>query len=296
MKARILLIAALFLAACQPVEDNNLIPDDVTPSNGKWTLTIPATKGDAGTKALDLEGNVMSPYWTSSDKVQVYKGGSFLCEIGVTLDSAAGDKPKTATLTGAFEGTLAVNDQLTLLIPRTTWNYTGQKGTLTGTGSIEDTYDYATATVTVQTREDNNFTTTAANFQNEQSIYRFTMNGLPSGASIQDFTISSSNGGLVQQVAWGGNEAKTGSITVTPAGAAGPYFVALRNNSTAADKYDFQFIANVGTTTGALFLASKSIPDAALAAPGKFLSATLTATQPDFSPASGEISSSSAVL
>lgn len=294
MKARILLIAALFLAACQPVDDIITVPDDVTPSDGKMTLTIQATKGDAGTKALDLAGNTMRPYWTSSDKVQVYKGGSFLCEIGVT--PGTGEKPQTATLTGTFDGTLAQNEELTLLIPRKVWNYTGQKGTLTGTGSIEDTYDYATATVTVQNREGNNITTTAANFQNEQSIYRFTINGLSNTASIQEFTISSINNGLVQQVAWDGSEAKTGSIQVTPAGAAGPYFVALRNNGTAADNYSFQIIANVGSTTGALFTASKSIPAAALAAPGKFLSATLTATQPDFSPASGEISSSSAVL
>ena len=294
MKARILLIAALFLAACQPVDDIITVPDDVTPSDGKMTLTIQATKGDAGTKALDLHENTMRPYWTSSDKVQVYKDGSFLCEIGVTPDT--GEKPQTATLTGTFDGTLAQKDELTLLIPRTVWDYTGQKGTLTGTSSIEDTYDYATATVTVQNREGNNFTTTAANFQNEQSIYRFTINNLPSGASIQEFTVSSANNSLVQQVAWGGIEAKTGSIQVTPAGADGPYFVALRNNSTAADNYGFQIIANVGTTTGALFLASKNIPADALAAPGKFLSATLSATQPDFSPASGEINSSTAVL
>lgn len=290
MKARILLIAALFLAACQPVDDIITVPDDVTPSDGKMTLTIQATKGDAGTKALDLDGNTMRPYWTSSDRVQVYKGGSFLCEIGVT--PGTGEKPQTATLTGTFDGTLAQNDELTLLIPRKVWNYTGQKGTLTGTSSIEDTYDYATATVTVQNREGNNFTTTAANFQNEQSIYRFTFSDNVS--NITDFTITSAKNGLVRQVAWGGEAEEKGSITVNPTGD-GPYYVALRNTSTEADTYSFTTTGTVNGKTNALLLGSKNIPVAALAN-GKYLTATINVSQPDFSPASGEISSSSAVL
>ena len=292
MKARFLLIAALFMAACQPVEDNTLIPDDVTPSGDTWTLTIQANMDNAGTKALSLEGTALSAYWDGTESVAVYKDGTKLVSLGVTVDQ---NDNKHATFSGEIpSASVAEGNTLTLLIPQETWNYTGQNGKLTGDGSIEKKYDYATATVTVNPITSGSpVTTTVANFENQQSIYCFTFSGTGI-TSLQDFTISSAKNGLVRQVAWGTATEEKGSITVTTSGS-GPYYVALRNTSTEADTYSFTTTGTVNSNTDALLLGSKNIPVAALAN-GKYLTATINVTQPDFSPASGEISSSSAVL
>lgn len=308
MKARLFIIPMLLIAAaCQQEKDT---PDPVTKpeegseTTGTYTLTIRATK-DAETRALDLDGNSLTPYWKNTDKVKVYKGENSLGEsenyLG-TLDVTPGEgtNPSTATLSGEItvDG-LSENDELTLLIPREVWSYTGQKGTLTGEGSIEDTYDYATATVTVAAVVGSAVTTTEANFQNQQSIYRFAFSGVT--FAVEDFTITAAEGGLVQQMAWGEvAEESTGSITVKPTGTTAPgdsYFVALRNNNTTkADTYHFLITGTVNNNSGALLLGSKNIPAGALAAPGKFLSGTITVSQPDFAPAEGEISNAANVF
>ena len=88
MKARILLIAALFLAACQPVDDIITVPDDVTPSDGKWTLTIQASMGNAGTKALSLEGTTLSTFWDGTEPVAVFKEGATSKLVSLTVTPA----------------------------------------------------------------------------------------------------------------------------------------------------------------------------------------------------------------
>ena len=285
MKARFFIIPIVLLTACQQIEqeDPNQKPDVPVQNTGDVrTLTILATKGDAETKALDLSTDannksVLTAYWKSEEKVQVYKGDTWLCQLDVTPGS--GEKPTSATLSGDINVTgLNENDELTLLIPRTDWVYTGQNGTLTGTGSIEDTYDYAMATVTVNTITGTVVTIkeASAQFLNQQSVYRFTFTGI-SGMTIQEFTISSSHDALVQEMAWGGNSQKTGSITVTPSGD-GPYFVALRNtlteaNNTTADEYTFLINGTVDSKPHTLLMATKPIPAGALDAP-KFLSGT----------------------
>ena len=302
MKARFLMIPILLVtASCQQEMDT---PDPVVkPEEGSacstFTLTIQASKGTE-TRALDLEGNELKPYWKDDDVVNVYKNGSLLGTIAV---QCTGEKPTSATLTGTMTGTLPEKgDELTLLIPRETWSYTGQNGALTGTGSIEDAFDYATATVTVSAVEEHDnvttVTTTAASFENQQSIYRFTFSDVI--FNVEDFTIAAAEGGLVQQKAWGDLTETTGSITVKPTqpeASANPFFVAIRNNTTTkADTYHFIVIGTVNDTPGALLLGSKTIPAAAIATPGKFVSGTIHVSQPSFAPVSGNINSAEDVF
>ena len=311
MKAKFFIIPSLLLillAACQPVELE--VPDSpLKPNNGKqsadsvWTLTIQADKG-VDTKALNLDGNTLTAYWTSSDKVQVYRGGNWLCELGVTCE---GEKPTTATLTGTTTAQLNVEDVLTLMIPSDTWDYTGQDGTI---GFISSNYAYATATVTVKTKEgtDNTITTTGASFNNEQSIYRFQFQNNNSAVTVKDFLLwSSDKKALVQKRELVNNEwtSTKGFLCVKPdSDTSEPLYVSIRNematpstqeisNQTIVDTYNFVLTGS----SHELYLASKGIPAHVLDAPGKFISATtIVAKQPDFTAATGTISNSEQVF
>ena len=280
MKARLFILSILLLAACQQIEepfdprDNNSANKD-----GMYTLTIQATKSDAVTKALALDGNTLKSYWTNDDKVRVFKNNEFVTELNVV--PGTGDNPLTATLTADNVSGLGQGDQLFLLIPRvyttnsSDWMYTGQNGLLTGDNSVSTKYDYATATVTVNTISGTVITTTTANFENEQSIYRFGFKVGENKIDPSDFTISSANGTLISSrtlfsTGW---EDNPGDITVTPTATSDHlYYVALRNTSSNPDTYNFVIhdansalymasIGNIGATLlkGA-FNSAKSIP------------------------------------
>ena len=277
MKAGFLIIPMILLAACQPVEleefNYRTTPGTDKESTEPCTLTVNATKDDAQTKALDLISGTaetkdrINAYWKNGEAVKVFRNGT--C-IGTLTASCTGDRPTSATLTGKLTVTdLKAKDVLTLLLPRESWDYTGQNGALTGTGSIEDTWAYATATVTV-----NNIGTTAAStadarFQNQQSIYRFNFKNGDAALSVKSFVLSSATERIVSRMALGG-EATPGSLTVTPASATSNLlYVAIRNSGTADDTYHFQITGE----DDALYMASQLIPASALASPGRFISA-----------------------
>ena len=296
MKSRIiiacLLIGTGLLASCQRAEKENpeeplrpVVPE--ASADSVWTLTIQAAK-KVDTKALDLtgDGSTLNAYWKSTEKVKVYKDGTLLGQLDVTPGD--GEKPATATLSGdiTVEG-LAQGDQLTLMIPREEWAYTGQTGTL---AEIESSYDYATATVSVSEISGQAVTTTAATFQNQQSVYRF---GFKSGSDyigLKSFTVSAAGGKLVQGFSLENNvwTPAYGSLSVVPAATPADffYYVALRNEQTTADTYSFVMTGS----DDALYMATKAIPASVLATPGRFISAkTIEAVKPDFSPESGSL-------
>ena len=291
MKKRLYLIPTLaLLAACQQVETESASSNEPkvpaeTPET--WSLTIRATRGDAQTKALALEEGVsLHTYWKDTEKVQVFKDGVHMGYLDVTPDE--GEEPASATLSGgSINGDLAQDDELTLILPRNVWNYTGQKGTLTGSSSVEDSFAYATATVTVEAVSGTSVTTTPASFTNGQSIYRM---GFKAGESYIDpveFTVSTSVGKLVQSLQWE-NSAWTptyGKLTVIPTAATSDhyYYMALRNESTDDDTYNFVVIG----ADQALYLSSIALPASALEIP-RFISArNIAAVQPSFAPAYG---------
>ena len=76
MKKYLFLVALAVLSACADV---NI--DEPTLSEGKYNLTIEATKGsnESSTKALGLSGSTLTATWTEGDKVKVYMG---VTEIG----------------------------------------------------------------------------------------------------------------------------------------------------------------------------------------------------------------------
>ena len=289
MKKKLFIIPIILLAVACQKELKDPTANEPEISDSKWTVTIKATKAEADTKALDLvnDGSRLNAYWKNTETVKVYKAGSLLGTLDVVPD--AGEKPTMATLTGPINTDgLVANDELTLIIPRENWDYTGQVGTL---ASIETTCDYATASVTIATVDEVNHTITTtgyASFTNEQSIYRF---GFKVGGEYIDpksFIVSASSGKLVQCINWNGSAwaSSFGSLSITPASAAGDhfYYSAIRNESTEEDSYSFV----VTGSDDALYLGNKTIPASVLDAPGKFISAkSITISKPNFAPASG---------
>lgn len=300
MKARHYIIPVILLAAaCQvekPVNPDHAEEFLEAAADSVFTLTIPASKGEPDTKALDLvnDGKTLNFYWQNTEFVKVYKDGTLVGTLSVT--PSEGEKPTSATLGGDITvAGLAQGDELTLLFPREEWSYTGQTGTL---ASIEAGYDYATATVTISEIIGNQVTTTAgAHFENQQSVYRF---GFKDGETYIDpksFTVSASNGALVTGCAWNGSawSSSFGPLTITPASAAADhfYYTSIRNESTVEDSYGFV----VTGSDDALYMGTKTIPASVLDVPGKFISAkSISVSKPDFAPASGDVSDPAAVL
>jgi len=293
MKAKFLFIPAILLsAACQQAEIENPSTEEFKKEEVVYSISLMATKGEVGTKALDLVTGTqdrIDAYWKDTEKVKVFKDGTLLGTLDVT--PATGEKPSSASLSGSIttEG-LAASDELTLRVSGENWDYTGQVGTL---ADIETSYDYATATVTIDTVDDVNHTITTtgnASFGNQQSIYRF---GFKVGGNFIDpksFTVSASNGALVTGRAWNGSSwaSSFGSISITPASAAADhfYYSSIRNESTDEDSYGFI----VTGEDDALYLGTKTIPASVLDVPGKFISAkNITISKPALAPASGEI-------
>lgn len=289
--AALLPIVLTILAACQKDLDTGALRDPADVCDSVWTLTLDATKAEMGTKALNLntgDPGSLSAYWGDSEKVTVYKEGSCLGTLNVS--PVEGTMRNAATLTGTITVSgIAQGDALTLMIPRENWAYTGQDGTL---GTIQDSFDYATATITVRTvnTADHTVTASGAIFRNEQSIYRF---GFKSGGNYidpKDFTVTASGGKLVQGLSLENNvwTPAYGGITVsaTSAPADHLFYVSLRNEQTAEDSYSFLITGS----DHALYTAVKAIPADVLDAPGKFINAReIEASQPDFSPESGSL-------
>ena len=277
------------LAGCQ---SENLLEQDTTIREVKglqtYMLTLDATKqiiNEPETRALflvdALNKHLIDAYWAESEIVKVFKDGSCIGTLNVT--PGEGTRPQSATLSGEIttEG-LAVGNELMLLFPRQDWDYTGQTGILTDTGSIATNYDYATATVEVASIEGNTITTkTGATFENEQSIYAFKLKlGNPT-FPMKQFTISSAQGKLVQERSYsnGAWTSTWGPLTVTPSSTQTLHYVSMRNEyNFSADAGDELYFVAIGeddswtTETdeeGLLYMGSKAISADKLGKDGK---------------------------
>lgn len=225
MKKDIRTLAALLMAgaaftACSD-KDEIITEQPVNPVT-KYTMTVNASKGDdATTRALSLSGKTLNVKWAATDEVSVFPEAWSLAPYG-TLTAAASENGSTS-LTGDLTTLPAVDDNLKLLFPRATWDYTGQKGILlTDANSIEKKYDYALAPVTVNSVSGNAITTTTANFASQQAIVKFILKNKEGGAALaaDKLTISASSNKLVTKKSYRGTGAKSyyngdGYYTVT---------------------------------------------------------------------------------
>ena len=272
--AALLCSGLMVLAGCQ--KEDSEVPQTTPEEKAElitYKVTISATKG-VDTKALSLDGATLNAYWKATDKVKVYKAGTYIGELSVVPEDV--EKPILATLSGdlTVDG-LSANDALILLIPRATWDYSGQTGVLAGTGSIEDTYDFGLASVNIVGIAGNAVTTSGAMFENQQSIYRFGFKVSGTALSVKQFSVIASSNLLVRQREWNGSSwaSTPGSITVTsPSATSDLLWASLRNEkvgTSSADTYSFTVIGS----DNAAYLGEKEIPATVLDKHGRFISA-----------------------
>ena len=269
MKKNILFVAALASAmiwtACQKEEKGIEKPEERT-DVPTWTLTVQATKtNDAQTKALNIvtENNKerLDATWSAAnDHVFVYykpDATTPWTQLEGQLNVVDGDGTDTATLSGDITGDLTGVNQLTLVFPRTEWNYSTQYGLLKDDeNSIERKFDYALATIDV-TNNNGTLTASAAEFENQQSIYRFSFKYGGVILTAKNVVLSSANDKIVATYN-PFTEAKTYSpITLSMATATtDPVYAAIKHDDKEDDTFHFTVIDNEGVT----YKGSKEIP------------------------------------
>lgn len=223
------LLGAMACVSCQESFEIEEKQQPVEPAK-KWTLTVQATKG-VETKALKLESNdELKAYWADGEKVAVFSESGY---VGVLTAQADPSNNQKATLTAESSALSGISDgsTLTLLFPGREdhlWNYAGQDGSspVEG-GTLATRYDYAMTTVKAKV-EGSTITTTAAQFVNQQNIFRFgfkkkadnseTIYTVP--VSVQKFVVSSPNLVASRTFNSGSWTSKKGEeLTVTPASA-----------------------------------------------------------------------------
>lgn len=269
-------LALAVVSACQKAEED-FVAEKPKALEGPYTLTMEATKGE-DTKALKLinSESTLTALWVDGEEVAVYLGGTYLGQLAATADGTDNTK---ATLSGTLESVAGVanNAVLTLLFPRKDWDYTGQNGAAPSeAGDLATKYDYATASVTVASVDDVNRTisvASGADFENQQSVYRFGFKVSDTPLSVKEFTVSSDHNKLVTSRSYSGGWTSTyGALIVTPAAATSELlYLSVRNENTntgEADKFSFYVIGN----DNALYLGEKDIPGDKLGN-GKFISA-----------------------
>ena len=257
------LMGVMVWTGCQVAEENVAGEEDIY----TWTLVVKAQKMETkalaigeGTEATTTE---IKSVWEAGDEVAVYKSQRLIGTLTATPDA---DDPHQATLSGEVTTSdlTAGSTKLTLLTPRTTWNYSGQDGTLLDTdNSIEKKYHYTLASSVLVTEVSGNRITTApASFVSQQSIYRLSFRYQKSTDSkvpitASSVTISGASNKLVQSRTISGSpvygplSVKLGTAT------ADPFFVSIRNDDqTKEEALTFTVVDDGGYT----YRGSKTIP------------------------------------
>ena len=166
--AALLVAGAASFAACSS-DDAAVEKQPETPATGKYTLTVKASKGDAGTRALTINDavtpNVLNAYWDGTETVTLTSGNE---SVQMTVAPDATDNTK-ATLTATLTTAPANDAELTMELCSA--SISGQTGTL---AYIAEHCDYATATTTA-TVSGTTITCSDATFTNQNAIARFAL-------------------------------------------------------------------------------------------------------------------------
>ena|GEM_PF-5918946 len=241
MRSNIKTLAALLMAgaamtACSN-NDENILEEVSQPDQPKvYTMTVEATKGDNGTRGLDLDDNTntLNVKWDQGEKVYVMKWNnaeSKWNEIGVLTAEASDNKSTTlnGTLTEAPE-----EHKTKLFLHGTLVSYDNQEGTLQ---YIAKNCDFATAMIeNVKLDETtNNFTVSGIEFISQQAIVQFHLQdkgGNP--LNVTNLKIEDGEGNMYKDLnASTGNLQElghvNGSVEINYSAGTGTMFVALAN-------------------------------------------------------------------
>ena len=223
-----LVMAAALTIATTACSSEDSIADEPTPATTEtpktYTMTVTASKGDdTTTRALSLDGTTLNATWAEGDVVEIWSSDGSTVNYGKLTAQSAG---QTTTLTGTLTGIMPTVN-LSLLLKYRSNDYSSQTGTLS---YIASHCDYATARVTVTSVSGSEITTTAASFENQQAIVKFTLKD-SDGTAISAWKLTVSDG--------------TNTYTVTPASDTSELFVAIPGISSQA----LTLTANAGSAT-----------------------------------------------
>lgn len=205
--------AILVLTACS----NDLVREHSLPNNG-CVLTLEAHKGRAGADTRGLkqadETSSIEAIWSEGDRVTVLSADGL--QVGTMVPLTTGSA--TTKLKAELHTPVSIGDNLTLMLPRTKRDYTGQKGTL---ADIAAKYDYATDVVTVVYADETFVSATDANFANQQAIVKFNLRETDGVTPVKASKLTVSATGLKT------DDSHTGDITIIPETATSEIYAAL---------------------------------------------------------------------
>lgn len=282
MKKNIINVTLIFLSAltmllgCTEMIDPEEVPVRPDKQNHSYKLTVSAKKSDGaltkglaiGDEGTEVTTTSLKSIWKANEQVLVYLGTTKVGTLEVeTIDPSDNTK---ATLSGDISVSDINNissSTFTLITPRETWSYNGQKGKLLidddATSSIEKLYHYTMASATVTSTEGNTITIADANFVNQQSIYRmsFRYGSGESKVTINVKTVTISSLGKLVQDCSIGSEKVMGDITVTPdSPTTDVLFAAIRTEDSSSDDLNLKF--TIIDQEGVTYKVNKSIPAA----------------------------------
>lgn len=219
------MLAMLAFTACS--SDN----DERADAPRFYNVTLTASMGDAETRALSENGNVITATFAEKDEVVVVDEDGVTIIGTLTAQSAGASTTLSGDLNAA---SLTVGEKVTLRYRSATANYDGQLGTLAG---IAANQDYEEGTLTVTSTSPLAFNSNSVTLTAKQSITKFSFTDGTNAINVKDFRIIAA--GLVQSIATNGAET-LGTVTGTLTAASSDVYVALRNNS--GDKKTYTFI------------------------------------------------------
>lgn len=210
--------------------------------NSTATLTLAATKKnyDSGTRAISYVNpsdptQGITTTWATTDKVTIYNSGwaGKIGDLSPMEEKTEGNKTK---LDGNVSSAgLKIGDRTELIMPRTTWSYDGQDGTL---ATISSTYDYAIASAQVTFIDQNQkLFASDALFKTQQAIVRYIIKQGGTALPVVSMTIVAASGKLVKSLTLDGTSVEYGGLEIKPASATNVLDVAIRNDNEEADTY-----------------------------------------------------------
>ncbi len=277
-KNSIAIISLAFLASCFMVSCSTEAFDTNQPVKGA-KIVIPAQK--MSTKAVDAAGKAT---FKTSEVVYICKGTTI--DAGELYPAKNGP---SADITGTLQNTgYSVNDQISVLYNTNASgvvDYSGQDG------SIESVRDAGWASATIDSYSSGGvFTTTPANIENLQSIFKFTFyNGSISAGNeisgIRFVRVFSTNNKLVSSYNAISKSSTPGPVTISRSTNLDDNYIyaALRFDSYDGDEIVFQVIDE----NGKVYSGSKSAPEGGFEI-GKFYESTVTVNLYTFTVSSGK--------
>lgn len=271
------------MTAC--TNDDNVAQKQQPAAGAKvYQVCIPASIGDGSqTRAIELGTGDKDGYLVST-----FKTTDNIYVKNVTQNRVASgnlnpeENGKTANLTGGLQFYNSIDftnhspqddDELLLCYTtrdNNTFDYTGQTGTLAGLNN----YDYATATVTVESASEDRgapayqyyIETSDAHFMNAQSMFKFSFNNLPTGVSVKSLAISSSKSKLYSSCNIITNIKNYGDVNIalddaarTANGAGNIVYAALQFDPLGSNETD-DITFTIVDTDNKVYLATKASP------------------------------------